>query len=126
MIEFPDPVEQMAAVLHDVVEDTYREIRDQVNHGFPNDAATAINPTHRSNESYDHYIERLSTNDVAEHVKIIDLRLKPNRRLSDSSQATERIAGMRRLQLDSERCPDSEFVGSWRRPTLRGGSDSRY
>ncbi len=77
MIEFLDPVEQMAAVLHDVVEDTYREIRDQVNHGFPNDAVTAIEfLTHRSNESYDHYIERLSTNDVAERVKIIDLRLK--------------------------------------------------
>ena len=30
-----DPVDQMAAVLHDVVEDTDREIRDLVDCGFP-------------------------------------------------------------------------------------------
>jgi len=95
MIEFLDPVDQMAAVLHDVVEDTDREIRDLVDRGFPKEVVTAIDClTHRSNELYDDYIERLSLNDVARRVKIIDLRhnLANNRRLSDSSQTTERIA----------------------------------
>jgi len=95
MIEFLDPVDQMAAVLHDVVEDTDREIRDLVDRGFPKEVVTAIDClTHRSNELYDDYIERLSLNDVARRVKIIDLRhnLANNRRLSDSSQSTERIA----------------------------------
>ena len=95
MIEFRDPVDQMAAVLHDVVEDTNREIRDLVDRGFPKGVLTAIDClTHRSNESYDDYIERLSVNDVARRVKIIDLRLNlaNNRRLPDSSQTTERIA----------------------------------
>ena len=51
MIEFRDPVDQMAAVLHDVVEDTDREIRDLVDRGFPKDVVTAIDClTHRSNE----------------------------------------------------------------------------
>jgi (p)ppGpp synthase/HD superfamily hydrolase len=95
MIEFLDPVDQMAAVLHDVVEDTDREIRDLVDRGFPKDVVTAIGClTRRSNELYDDYIERLSVNDVARRVKIIDLRLNlaNNRRLPDSDQATERIA----------------------------------
>jgi (p)ppGpp synthase/HD superfamily hydrolase len=94
MIEFLDPVDQMAAVLHDVVEDTDREIRDLVDRGFPKDVVTAISClTRRSNELYDDYIERLSVNDVARRVKIIDLRLNlgNNRRLPDSDQATERI-----------------------------------
>lgn len=94
MIEFLDPVDQMAAVLHDVVEDTDREIRDLVDRGFPKDVVTAIDClTHRSNESYDDDIERLSVHDVAQRVKIIDLLLKlANNRLPDSSQTTERIA----------------------------------
>jgi len=95
MIEFLDPVDQMAAVLHDVVEDTDREIRDLVDRGFPKEVVTAIDYlTRRSNELYDDYIERLSLNDLARRVKIIDLRhnLANNRRLSDSSQTTERIA----------------------------------
>jgi (p)ppGpp synthase/HD superfamily hydrolase len=95
MIEFFDLVDQMAAVLHDVVEDTDREICDLVDSGFPMNVVTAIDClTHRSNESYDDYIERLSVNDVARRVKIIDLRLNlaNNRRLPDSGQTTERIA----------------------------------
>ncbi len=94
MIEFFDPVDQMAAVLHDVVEDTDCEIRDLTDRGFPKDVVMAIDClTHRSNELYDDYIERVSVNDVARRVKIIDLRLNlaNNRRLPDSGQTTERI-----------------------------------
>jgi (p)ppGpp synthase/HD superfamily hydrolase len=84
----------MAAVLHDVFEDTSREIRDLVENGFPKDVVTAIDClTHRSNELYEDYIERLSANDVARRVKIIDLRLnlENNRRLPDSGPTTKRI-----------------------------------
>jgi len=94
MIEFRDPVDQMAAVLHDVVEDTDCEIRDLVDRGFPKHVVTAIDClTHRSNESYADYIERLSENDIARRVKIVDLRhnLVNNRRLADSVQTAERI-----------------------------------
>jgi len=95
MIEFLDPVDQMAAVLHDVVEDTDCDLRDLVDGGFPNDVVTAIDRlTHRSNESYDDYIERLSAHDVARRVKIIDLQqnLANNRRTPESAGNAERIA----------------------------------
>jgi (p)ppGpp synthase/HD superfamily hydrolase len=95
MIEFIDPVDQMAAVLHDIVEDTDREIRDLAHDGFPTDVVTAIDClTHRSSESYDDYIERLSVNNVARRVKIIDLRLNlaNNRRLLDSDETAQRMS----------------------------------
>lgn len=95
MIEFADPVDQMAAVLHDVVEDTDCHIRDLADRGFPPVVVTAIDClTHRPNEVYADYIERLSANDVARRVKIIDLRhnLANSRRLPESSQTTERIS----------------------------------
>lgn len=95
MIEFLDPVDQMSAVLHDVVEDTDCDLRDLVDGGFPNDVVTAIDRlTHRSNESYDDYIERLSAHDVARRVKIIDLQqnLANSRRTPESAGNAERIA----------------------------------
>jgi (p)ppGpp synthase/HD superfamily hydrolase len=95
MIEFGDPFDQMAAVLHDVVEDTDCQIDDLVDRGFPRVVVTAIDClTQRPNEVYADYIERLSANDVARRVKIIDLRhnLTNNRRLPESSQSTERVA----------------------------------
>jgi (p)ppGpp synthase/HD superfamily hydrolase len=94
-IEFGDPLNQMAAVLHDVVEDADCRIRDLTERGFPAVVITAIEClTHQPNEVYADYIERLSTNDVARRVKIVDLRhnLANNRRLPESRQATERIS----------------------------------
>jgi (p)ppGpp synthase/HD superfamily hydrolase len=94
MIEFGDPFDQMAAVLHDVVEDTDCQIRDLVDRAFPRVVVTAIDClTYRSNETYADYIERLAANDIAQRVKIIDLRhnLANTRRLPESSQSTERI-----------------------------------
>ena len=94
MIEFGDPFDQMAAVLHDVVEDTDCQIRDLVDRGFPTVVVTAIDClTRRPNEIYADYIERLSANDIARRVKIIDLRhnLANNHRLPESRQSTERI-----------------------------------
>jgi (p)ppGpp synthase/HD superfamily hydrolase len=95
MIEFGDPLDQMAAVLHDVVEDTDCRIRDLAEQGFPAVVVTAIEClTHQPNEAYADYIERLSANDVARRVKIVDLRhnLANTRRLPESTQTTERIS----------------------------------
>ncbi|HUC36463.1 MAG TPA: hypothetical protein VMR97_05005 [Acidimicrobiales bacterium] len=95
MIEFEDPLDQMAAVLHDVVEDTDCQIRDLAERGFPPVVITAIEYlTRKPNEVYVDYIERLSANDVARRVKIVDLRhnLANNRRLPESTQTTERMS----------------------------------
>ena len=95
MLEFGDPVDQKAAVLRDVVEDTDCQIRDLVDRGFPAVVVTAIDClTHRPNEAHADYIERLSANDVARRVKVIDFRrnLANNRRLPESSETAERPA----------------------------------
>jgi (p)ppGpp synthase/HD superfamily hydrolase len=95
MIELREPVDQMAAVLHDVVEDTDVELRDLVEAGFRDDVVAAVDSlTHRPQESYDDYIERLALNDVARRVKIIDLRenLANNRRSPSAAGTVERIA----------------------------------
>lgn len=95
MIGLREPVDQMAAVLHDVVEDTDRELRDLVEAGFPDAVVAAVDClTHRSNEPYDQYIERLVLNDVARRVKIIDLKenLANNVRNPAAPGNAERIA----------------------------------
>jgi (p)ppGpp synthase/HD superfamily hydrolase len=67
-------VEMMAAVLHDVVEDTDISIDDLRCRGIPEDALTAIDHlTRREGEDYFDFIERVKQNDVARKVKLADL-----------------------------------------------------
>ncbi|MGH9080772.1 MAG: GTP pyrophosphokinase [Acidimicrobiales bacterium] len=74
MLGFTDPVDQMAAVLHDVVEDTDRDLHDLVEAGCPTEVVAAIDSlTHRPNEAYEDYIERVAANDIARRVKAVDL-----------------------------------------------------
>jgi (p)ppGpp synthase/HD superfamily hydrolase len=94
MMEFRDSVDQMAAVLHDVVEDTYIELGDLVEAGFPEEVVVAVdNLTRRTDEGYDDYVERLATNEIARRVKIVDLRqnLSNNRRSAGSFEHDQRI-----------------------------------
>ena len=74
-LSLSDPVEQMAAVLHDTIEDTELEVQDLVTAGYPADVVEAIDClTHRDGETYHASIERLATNDIARRVKIGDVR----------------------------------------------------
>ena len=94
MLGFIDPVEQVAAVLHDVVEDTELTIADLVEAGYSPEVVAAIEClTHRFDETYEDYIVRLARNEVARRVKIADLEenLANNRRLPDSPAGRERI-----------------------------------
>ena len=86
-MEFREPVDQMAAVLHDAVEDTDLKLGDLAEAGFPDDVIVAVdNLTHQAGESYDDYIERLAMNEIARRIKIVDLQqnLSNNRRLARS------------------------------------------
>lgn len=94
MLGFLDPIEQMAAVLHDTIEDTSLEINDLVEAGYPVEVVTAIEClTHHDGETYGHYIERVAMNDVARRVKIADLKenLANNRRSPAAPGNAERI-----------------------------------
>ncbi|WP_448560634.1 HD domain-containing protein [Trichothermofontia sp.] len=64
----------MAAVLHDVVEDTPWTLEQLRDAGFPEAVLDAVDClTRRSSESYDAFIERISQNPIARQVKIADL-----------------------------------------------------
>jgi (p)ppGpp synthase/HD superfamily hydrolase len=95
MLSLVGHVDQMAAVLHDAVEDTDLELHDLAEAGYPAAVVAAIDGlTHRTNESYEEYIERVAANDVARRVKIADLRenLANNRRAPEAPGNADRIA----------------------------------
>ena len=74
MLQFADPVDQMAAVLHDVVEDTACTLDDLRDAGYRPEVVDAIDAlTHHFHDSYERYIENVARNPVARRVKIIDL-----------------------------------------------------
>ncbi len=64
----------MAAVLHDVVEDTTWTLEQLREAGFPEAVLAAVDClTRRSQESYDAFIDRASQHPIARQVKIADL-----------------------------------------------------
>ena len=99
MLSLHDPNDQIVAVLHDVVEDTGVELRDLVDAGFPAEIVAASDAlTHRVDETYDDYIERVAANDMARRVKLADLQenLDNNLRLPGSPANDERVARYKR------------------------------
>jgi hypothetical protein len=95
MLSLSDPLEQMAAILHDSIEDTELQVQDLVTAGYPAKVVEAIDSlTRRDGETYDAYIERLATNDVARPVKILDVLENPanNRRSPSAPGNAERIS----------------------------------
>jgi (p)ppGpp synthase/HD superfamily hydrolase len=94
MLTLRDSVAQMAAVLHDAIEDTNLELHDLVDAGYPPELVAAVDAlTHRPDESYDEYIERVAANRIGRRVKIVDLadNLANNRRSPDAPGNAERI-----------------------------------
>jgi (p)ppGpp synthase/HD superfamily hydrolase len=74
MLKVESPLEQMAAVLHDVVEDSDLTIEDLRQRGFPREVVDAVDClTKREGEAYEHLIERAAGNAIARQVKLADL-----------------------------------------------------
>ena len=95
MLSFSDWREQMAAVLHDTIEDTELEADDLAEAGYPAEVVDAVDClTHRDGETYEAYIERVATNEIARRVKIVDVteNLANNRRSPGAPGNAERIA----------------------------------
>ncbi len=81
--------ERMAAVLHDVVEDTPHTLDDLRRRGCPEAVVEAVDClTRRDGETYDEFLRRLLPNPVARRVKLADL--EDNLDLSRIAQPTER------------------------------------
>ena len=74
MLRFEEPLAMIAAVLHDVVEDSDITLEDLRTARFPEEVVSAVDAlTRRPNETYDVYIRRAAENPLARQVKIADL-----------------------------------------------------
>lgn len=74
MLRMDSEAAMMAAVLHDVVEDTEWTLDRLREAGFPEEVLEAVDClTHRDGESYEEFVERVRTNPMARQVKIADL-----------------------------------------------------
>ena len=85
MLRMDTEAAMMAAVLHDVVEDTEWTLERLREAGFPDEVLEAVDClTHREGESYQQFVERVRTNPIARQVKIADLEDNMNvRRMSE-------------------------------------------
>lgn len=74
MLRVSLPEERIAAVLHDVVEDSSITIADLRNEGFGEPVLSALDSlTKRSGEDYQKFIERASRDPIGRIVKLADL-----------------------------------------------------
>ncbi|MDB4948959.1 MAG: pyrophosphokinae [Gemmatimonadetes bacterium] len=74
MLRMHTDAERIAAVLHDVVEDSEWTVDALRGEGFPDDVVDAVGAlTRRAGESYDAAIRRAAAHPIARRVKVADL-----------------------------------------------------
>lgn len=74
MLRMDSETAMMAAVLHDVVEDTEWTLKRLREAGFPEEVVEAVDClTHREGESYEEFVGRVRENPIARQVKVADL-----------------------------------------------------
>jgi len=89
MLAVTTPEARMAAVLHDVVEDTPVTLEQLRAEGFPAAVVEAVEAlTKREGEEYEAFIRRVAPNPIAREVKLADL--KDNSDLSRIAEPTEK------------------------------------
>jgi (p)ppGpp synthase/HD superfamily hydrolase len=90
--------ERMAAILHDVVEDTPYTLERLRELGYPEEVLGALDClTKREGESYEAFIERVRPHPLARRVKLADLEdnMDVRRLLAVGPRETERLARYR-------------------------------
>jgi (p)ppGpp synthase/HD superfamily hydrolase len=103
MMRMTTPVEMMAAVLHDVVEDTSTTLDDLRREGFSEEVVQAVDSlSRRPGETYDAFVERVAANPTALRVKLADL--------ADNMDLT-RLGELRQKDLDRL----LRYHASWKR-----------
>lgn len=108
MLRMESDVERIVAVLHDVIEDTACTFDTLRHAGYSERIISALDRlTHRDDETYEAYIERVKGDRLARRVKLADLaeNLANSRRLaatSSSAELRERIARYERASARLE------------------------
>jgi (p)ppGpp synthase/HD superfamily hydrolase len=103
--------EKMAAVLHDVIEDSEWTLDDLRKEGFSAVVLKAVDDlTRRAGEDYLNYIERLKPNPIARKVKLADLEDNMDlRRLPTlAAKDIERLARYHRVWVMLKEMGDSD------------------
>jgi len=89
MLNVDTPEARMAAVLHDVVEDTSVTLEHLRDEGFPDSVLAAVEAlTKHEGEDYEAFIRRAGACPIARKVKLVDLR--DNSDLSRIAEPTEK------------------------------------
>ena len=102
MLRFDTSEEMIAAVLHDVIEDTELTLEDLRAAGFSDDVLDAISClTRNPDESYEAFAQRAKANPIARRVKIADIEDNIN---------VLRLAELSDRSLDRVR----RYHGAWR------------
>lgn len=95
MLKFQSENEKIVAVLHDVVEDGDVTLEELRQNGFPETVVIAIDSLSKKlGESYEDFIIRLSSSELAKRVKIEDIKdnLDINRLTSLTDEDLQRIS----------------------------------
>lgn len=67
--------EKAAALLHDVIEDSDMTLSDLLNHGIPSEVLQAVSILTKDKKlTYQEYLSRVKTNEIARKVKLADLK----------------------------------------------------
>jgi (p)ppGpp synthase/HD superfamily hydrolase len=75
MLKFQAEEEMIAAVMHDVIEDSELSLEELSKHGFSEMVTEAIDSlTKRKGEEYESFIMRVSENTLATKIKIEDIK----------------------------------------------------
>ena len=81
--------EKAAALLHDVIEDSDMTLSDLLNRGIPSEVLQAVSILTKDKKlTYQEYLSRVKTNEIARKVKLADL--KHNSDLSRISNPSEK------------------------------------
>jgi (p)ppGpp synthase/HD superfamily hydrolase len=101
--------EMIAAVLHDVVEDTEWTLADLRREGFAEDVLASVDClTHRENESYADFIARAKSDPVARRAKLADV---------EDNMDLRRLGEVRQKDLDRLRRYHSAWLDLVSPPT---------
>jgi (p)ppGpp synthase/HD superfamily hydrolase len=91
--------DKIAAILHDVVEDTHWTFEDLKKEGFPPEILDALDcVTKRESEPYEDFVKRSASNPIARRVKLADLEdnMDVRRILAATDKDLARLAKYRR------------------------------